>query len=387
MRKILTVVGARPQFIKASAVSRALASAGGLEEWLVHTGQHADADMSSVFFQELELPAPADHLGISGGGHGQMTGRMLERLEAVMERERPAAVLVYGDTNSTLAGALAAAKLEIPVVHVEAGLRSFKMSMPEEINRVMADRISSVLCCPTRTAVDNLSREGFPNRLAGGALLDAASEEWRRTPAPWVANVGDVMLDVLRYYRAKAEATSRVLERLGLAAGQYAVLTAHRASNTRDVAALGAILQPVVALSRHLPVVFPVHPRTAALLRAVPGMPDTTAGSGMIMIGPLSYLDFLQLQTHARATLTDSGGVQKEAFFLGVPCVTLRRETEWPETLAYGWNRLLGDPRDGPVDLFQWLQLMPHSGPPDTAPFGDGAAAPRIVDLLKALTA
>jgi UDP-GlcNAc3NAcA epimerase len=382
VRKILTVVGARPQFIKASAVSRALMSAGGLEECLVHTGQHADADMSSVFFQELELPAPVDHLGISGGGHGQMTGRMLERIEAVMERERPAGVLVYGDTNSTLAGALAAAKLGIPVVHVEAGLRSFKMSMPEEINRVMADRISSVLCCPTRTAVDNLSREGFPNPLAGGALFAGTSGEWRRTPVPWVANVGDVMLDVLRHYRAKAEATSRVLERLGLAAGQYAVLTAHRASNTRDADALGAILRPVVALAHHLPVVFPVHPRTAALLRAVPEMQDSAA-AGIIVIGPLSYLDFLQLQARARAILTDSGGVQKEAFFLGVPCVTLRNETEWPETLADGWNRLLGDARD-PVDLFQWLQSMPVSRANDPAAFGDGNAAQRVVDLLEA---
>ena len=387
MRKILTVVGARPQFIKASAVSRALVSAGGLEECLVHTGQHADADMSSVFFQELDLPAPVDHLGVSGGGHGQMTGRMLERIEAVMERERPAAVLVYGDTNSTLAGALAAAKLEVPVVHVEAGLRSFKMSMPEEINRVMADRISSVLCCPTRTAVDNLSREGFQNIMAGGALLDRASVGSRQTPTPWVANVGDVMLDVLRHYRAKAEETSRVLERLGVSAGKYAVLTAHRASNTRDPDALGAILRPVVALSRHLPVVFPVHPRTAALLRTVPEMQDAAASAGMIVTGPLSYLDFLQLQAHARAILTDSGGVQKEAFFLGVPCVTLRDETEWPETMADGRNRLLGDAREGPIDLFQWLQSMPVSGAPATAAFGDGAAAQRIVDLLKALAA
>jgi len=362
--KLLTVVGARPQFIKASAVSRCLAAAG-IHEVLVHTGQHFDDDMSEVFFRELDLRSPDHNLDVHGGNHSEMTGRMMERLHPAIDAERPDVVLVYGDTNSTLAGALSGAKCGVPVAHVEAGLRSFNRAMPEELNRVVADHVSTVLCCPTTTAVANLHREGF--------------ECGERPGGRWVVNVGDVMLDVLLHYRARAEQASDVVERLGIRAGAYAVLTIHRAENTQSIERLRLLLDPVARLSRELPVVFVVHPRTAALMQSAGEDERLARERGLMRVPPLGYLDFLQLQAHARVILTDSGGIQKEAFFLRVPCVTLRDETEWPETVAAGANRLAGTQ---PADLRDALDAgRPSSS--DLHAFGGGCAAERVVALLQ----
>jgi UDP-N-acetylglucosamine 2-epimerase len=369
----MSIVGARPQFIKASAVSRA-AAACGVEERLVHTGQHFDDEMSGVFFRELGLVPPHLNLGINGGGHGQMTGRMLQGLEPVICAERPDAVLVYGDTNSTLAGALAAAKLAIPVVHLEAGMRSRRRSMPEEINRILTDHASTVLCCPTRTGVDNLRREGFDAVLNEGALVEGT--ERMDMTRPSVANVGDLMLDVLLRYRRAAAERSRVLERLDLASRGYCLLTIHRAENTETIDALTGILDAVDAVAADVPVVFVVHPRTARLL----GAPPTSRWAGIRLVPPVSYLDFLQLQANARVILTDSGGVQKEALFLGVPCITLRDETEWPETTIGGWNRLAGSRPRGLAEVVS-TAAWPRGA--SSAAFGMGDAARRTLRLLQ----
>ena len=311
--RILTVVGARPQFIKAAPVSAALAAAG-IRECLVHTGQHFDALMSDVFFDELGIPKPAHNLEISSLGHGAMTGRMLEALERVMLAEKPAMALVYGDTNSTVAGALAAAKLHIPVAHVEAGLRSFNRRMPEEINRVVADHVSDLLLCPTSTAIANLAAEGITRGVHA---------------------VGDVMYDTTLAAVDRARGRSRILESLGLTPGSYAVATIHRAENTDDPARFARVLAWLEAAAATRPIVMPLHPRTAKLLDA-----SGRRLAGIRRIDPIGYLDMAWLTHHAAAVLTDSGGLQKEAYFHGVPCVTLRDETEWVETVEAGWNRL-----------------------------------------------
>ncbi len=341
---ILTVVGARPQLIKAAAVSRALAGTAALKERLVHIVQHFDPGMSDVFFDELGIPAPAHHLGIHGGGHGEMTGRMLIALERVMTGERPDCVLVYGDTNSTLAGAFAAAKLNIPVAHVEAGLRSFNRRMPEEINRVAADRLSDLLFCPTRASVENLAAEG----IAAGVHM-----------------VGDVMYDVTLHAGAAARARSRILERLGLSPKGYALATVHRAENTDDPAALAAVLDYLRTQAQGQPVVLPLHPRTREAAQR--------QGFGfdrLIVTEPLGFLDMHRLLANAAAVFTDSGGVQKEAYFHRVPCVTLRGETEWVETIESGWNRLWRGP-----------DYRPRRDIPD---YGDGHSAEKIVAILAA---
>ena len=312
--RILTVVGARPQFIKAAVVSRAIAGDPRATEIMVHTGQHFDANMSDIFFNELAIPAPARHLGIHGGGHGEMTGRMLTALEPAMVEMKPDMVVVYGDTNSTLAGALAAAKLRLPVAHVEAGLRSFNRTMPEEINRVLADHASDLLFCPTRAAVENLRREG----IGAG-----------------VHQVGDVMYDAALFARAAAGKRSSVVERLGLETGCYALATLHRAENTDDPRALGRALDYLKSAARERRIIFPVHPRTRAAI----------AGAGLSLTGleaiePLGYFDTHRLLQGAELVFTDSGGLQKEAYFHRVPCVTMRNETEWVETITCGWNRL-----------------------------------------------
>jgi UDP-N-acetylglucosamine 2-epimerase len=383
--KLVTIVGARPQFIKTFSVSRALAQTGKVEEILVHTGQHFDAAMSEVFFSQLGLREPDYHLGISGGGHGQMTGRMLERLEVVIEEQAPDSVLVYGDTNTTLAGALAASKLYTPVIHVEAGLRSHNRRMPEEINRVVVDHISTLLCCPTVTAVEQLNREGIERALGNGALTrsDGMSNLRNVGPdSPLVVNVGDVMLDALLHFRNIAENNSDILDRLQLSAGAYAVLTIHRAHNTSDIDSLCRLLAPVLELSVTLPIVFPAHPRTRRLLEAADEWDRLATAPGLILSEPLGYLDFLQLEANARAVLTDSGGVQKEAFFLGIPCLTLRDETEWRETVDAGRNRVVGTrPGDLAAELARVLDRAPAS--PDA--FGRGDAGNRIANLIEAI--
>lgn len=359
--KIVTIVGARPQFVKASAVSRAIAThyAGRIEEVLVHTGQHFDDNMSQVFFDELNIPAPKHHLAIYGGSHGAMTGRMLESVERVLLAEKPDWVLIYGDTNSTLAGALAAAKLHLPVAHVEAGLRSFNMKMPEEINRIVADRLSSLLFCPTETAVQNLAAEG----LTRG-----------------VHNVGDVMYDVAQFQGDRAAKHTRVLETLTLKPGEFALATCHRAENTDDGARLAAILESLAALSHDLPVVLPLHPRTAKQITQF-GLAHHL--ESLVVTEPLPFLDMMALEQAARLILTDSGGVQKEAFFFGVPCVTLRDETEWIETVELGWNRLVGTDRAA-IRAAVTDSLSRRLPAPKGHPYGTGAAARDMLGLLLA---
>ncbi|QWG14892.1 UDP-N-acetylglucosamine 2-epimerase (non-hydrolyzing) [Bradyrhizobium sediminis] len=318
--KIVTIIGARPQFIKAAALSRAIKDrfAGRVEEILIHTGQHHDDNMSKVFFDELDIPDPRHHLGISGGRHGEMTGRMLGAIEAKLIEEKPDWVLIYGDTNSTLAGALAAVKLHIPLAHVEAGLRSFNMRMPEEVNRIVSDRFSTLLFCPTATAVVNLAAEGITKG---------------------VHNVGDVMYDVALFYKTLARQQTNILARLGLEEGRYLLATCHRAENTDDPQRLSQIMQVMVELARDFPVVFPLHPRTRDLL-VTHGLSDKLASLKVTL--PLPFLDMVALEQSAHLILTDSGGVQKEAYFFGVPCVTMRDETEWIETVSLGWNKIAG---------------------------------------------
>ncbi len=350
--KITTILGARPQFIKSWAVSEALRQAQ-IAEVVVHTGQHYDANMSDQFFSELNLTAPQYHLGIGSASHGAQTGRMLEAVERILIDEKPDWVVVYGDTNSTLAGALAAAKLHIAVAHVEAGLRSFNRQMPEEVNRVLTDHVSTRLFCPSAGAARNLAREG----IAAG-----------------VSVVGDVMQDSLLHFSATARAQSRILERLAVKSGTYHVATLHRADLTDDAARLHAMLQTLADLN--VPVILPLHPRTRAKLG---GSADRfNAQSNLRIIEPLGYLDMVRLVSECQRVLTDSGGLQKEAYWLGRPCITLREETEWVETIEHGWNTLVGhDARKIGAALVK--------SPPAERPhlYGDGAAAGKIVAALR----
>lgn len=359
-KKILSVVGARPQFIKAAAVSRVLRATRGLREVLVHTGQHYDDGMSGVFFRELGIPRPDRNLGIGSSRHGAQTGRMMESLERVIAREQPDWVLVYGDTNSTLAGALAAAKLKVPVAHVEAGLRSFNRAMPEEINRVVADHVSDLLFAPTRAAVDNLRRES----IARGKIVET----------------GDVMYDAALHYGQHAARRSRILRTLRLEAGEYVLATVHRAENTDDPHRLRVIFDALARLAREIPVVVPLHPRTRKALARRGWRP----GAGLRVIEPVGYLDMVMLEQRARLLATDSGGVQKEAFFYRVPCATLRTETEWVELVHAGWNRLV--PPFAAGEVYRKLRRMlssfrrPRATP---ALYGTGDAARRIVRALR----
>jgi UDP-GlcNAc3NAcA epimerase len=359
--KLVTVTGARPQFIKAAAVSRVLRGAAGALEVLVHTGQHYDDNMSDVFFQELEIPRPRYHLGVGSGPHGAQTGKMLEAVERVLLDEKPGAVLVYGDTNSTLAGALAAAKLHIPVAHVEAGLRSFNRRMPEEVNRVLTDHLSAWLFAPTEAAVDNLAREGIP---ADRTYL-----------------VGDVMYDAALYYGARAR--EDCLGRLGLRPGEYVLTTVHRAENTDAPERLRGLFEGLSAVAEDVPVVLPLHPRTRAVLQRERLL--EACGRRLRLCEPVGYLEMVALEKHARLIATDSGGVQKEAFFYRVPCVTLREETEWVELVRLGWNRLV-PPRD--AEAVRRGVLAALAGGPGVPPpawlYGGGRAAERIAELLQA---
>lgn len=353
--KILTVIGARPQFIKAAAVSRALENTGwDVSEVMVHTGQHFDRNMSQVFFEELEIPEPKYNLGVSGGSHGRMTGRMLAGIEKVIQHECPDVVVVHGDTNSTLAGALAAVKLHCPVAHVEAGLRSFNRRMPEEINRVLTDHASTALFCPTRAAVENLKREGI-------------------TESVWLT--GDVMYDSALYYSQLAERRSDILERLSLGKGEYYLATIHRAENTDEITRLRSILQALEAVD--LQVVLPLHPRTRKTLKH-----HDLEVRNVRLLEPVSYLDMLALENHTRAIATDSGGVQKEAYFAGVPCITLREETEWVELVEAGWNRVVGTDPTAIAAAFEWAKSANRSADRQSL-YGDGHAAESIVEVLR----
>jgi UDP-N-acetylglucosamine 2-epimerase len=380
--KIVTVVGARPQFIKAGAVSRAIwgfnkrHSKKEIWEILIHTGQHYDYMMDKVFFEELELPKPTYHLGVGSSSHGKQTGMMLEKIEAVLQKEEPEVVMVYGDTNSTLAGALAAVKLHIPVAHVEAGLRSYNRDMPEEINRVLTDHLSTFLFCPTFQAVRNLQKEGIRD---GNSFL--------------VKRVGDVMYDSILYYSKLAETRSTILRDLNLLGPpnsvfrppkpklltrNYYLATLHRAENTDNPKRLQSILRALDEIGKDTPVIFPLHPRTKKMIETYHLFKKTNR---IRLIEPVSYLDTLTLERNAKAILTDSGGVQKEAYWLRVPCFTLRNETEWIETVKSGWNILVGT---GTKKILEKVSHMERRRRylKGNKIFGDGKASKKIVQMM-----
>lgn len=352
--KIVTIVGARPQFVKAAVVSRAFAKYPEIQEQIIHTGQHHDQNMSDIFFDEMEIPRPAYNLGIHGKGHGVMTGQMLEGLEGLFERHKPDRVLVYGDTNSTLAGALAAVKMHIPVAHVEAGLRSFNLQMPEEVNRILTDRVSDILFCPTATALENLHREGYP--FKGMKLLLS----------------GDVMQDAAMYYSGKSSLHSTILKELNLE--RFVLCTLHRAENTDHVERLTSILDALATIHRDIPVVLPLHPRTRKIIAAqgikVP----------LKIIDPVGYFDMLELLKQTALVMTDSGGLQKEAFFFKKHCVTLREETEWVELVNGGFNRLAGADTQRIIAASEEMMNKQSNFQVDL--YGNGQAAQRIVKEL-----
>jgi UDP-GlcNAc3NAcA epimerase len=348
--KIVSIVGARPQFVKAAAVSRVLRKRH--QEVLLHTGQHYDYEMSGIFFDGLDLPRPDVNLAVGSGGHGAQTGAMLKGIEEVLLAERPDLLLIYGDTNSTLAGALAASKLSVPIAHVEAGLRSFNRCMPEEVNRVVADHLSDLLLCPGDTAVRNLAAEGI-----------------RRN----VHLVGDVMLDVLTWAKEQlASKPSEILERLDVRPQRYILATVHRSENTDDLGRLGQILSAFNTLDE--PVVFPVHPRVRKVITGA----CYRIERHVRLIDPVGYLEMVALTGAARSVLTDSGGLQKEAYWLGVPCLTMRNETEWLETVATGWNTLVGADAEKIIEAVR--SFVPNHARP--ALYGNGFAAVKCVDLL-----
>lgn len=361
--KILTVVGARPQFVKAAVVSHALREMPGMDEVLVHTGQHYDPNMSEVFFDELRIPAPAHHLEVGSGSHGEQTGRMLGPLEAVMRDERPDWVLVYGDTNSTVAASLAAAKLHLPVAHVEAGLRAFDRRIPEEVNRVVTDQLSDLHFAPHDAAMDNLRAEGF----APGSLH----------------RVGDVMYDAALRFGGDPARRRAVLERLGLDAGGYVLATIHRPDNTDDGARLRTLCRTLAEAAEGVPVVLPAHPRTRAAMERA-GIADEVSG-WLRITDAVGYVDMLALVQDARAVVTDSGGVQKESYFFRRPCVVLRTMTEWGELVELGWNTL-ADPEtpDAVAGAIRAALSDPlgHDTPEDL--YGGGSAARRVAEILAA---
>ncbi len=355
--KIATIIGARPQFVKVAAVSRAINTHNQqhgpqrLDDIIIHTGQHYDETMSAVFFRDLEIPSPAYNLDIGSGSHGRQTAQMLMAIEEVLIQEKPDWVIVYGDTNSTLAGALAAVKLNIRIAHVEAGLRSFNRLMPEEINRVMTDHVAHLLLCPSQTAVQNLAAEGI---MQG------------------VQITGDVMADALQFAASKASVKSSILETLCLQEKGYLLATVHRAENTDNIERLNNILSAFKALEETI--VFPVHPRTRKLLKATGYHPPRHVK----IIDPVGYFDFVALEQSARIILTDSGGIQKEAYWLHVPCITLRDETEWVETVASGWNVLTGARQNRIIDAVRSFKC-PHEHLPL---YGDGKAAMHCIQAI-----
>jgi UDP-GlcNAc3NAcA epimerase len=351
--QIITILGARPQFVKASVVSQAFAQSG-IDEIIIHTGQHFDASMSDIFFKDLDLPQPSYHLGIHSLNHGAMTGRMMEQLEELIQKHKPNYVCVYGDTNSTLAGALVAAKLNISLAHIEAGLRSYNRQMPEEVNRIVTDHLAQLLFAPTPLAIECLQKEG----IIQGVHL-----------------VGDVMMDAIFTYRTKAERTSDILVTHQVTPDQFYLATIHRPVNTDDPTRLRAILDSFITLD--IPVIFPIHPRTLARIQAME-LGHYFKTDKIIAISPIGYLDMLMLESTARAIVTDSGGVQKEAYILGRPCFTMRDETEWKETIETGWNQLVQ-----PETLRESISnfALPLQTPPL---YGDGEASTKIAKVLLA---
>jgi len=364
--KLVSIVGARPQIIKAAAVSRAIVKHNkkhpnrAIIEIIVHTGQHYDENMSQVFFEELDVPEPNYNLGIGSGSHGEQTGKMLQRIEAILMKERPDWCLVYGDTNSTLAGALAAAKLHIPVAHVEAGLRSFNRRMPEEINRILTDHVSDILFCPTQTSVDNLAKEGI---------------------SEGVHQIGDVMYDCILFYTKRTKPIEQeILEKLGIQSKSYYLATVHRAENTDDGARLTGIFEALNEIAtKDRPVILPLHPRTLKYAKKH----NLEFSKCVKVIQPVSYLEMVALENNALMILTDSGGVQKEAFWLNVPCITLRNETEWVETVESGWNILAGADKHHIIDGVRCRHKRRDVSPKSI--YGNGNAANQICNVLHSL--
>lgn len=354
MIRIVTIIGARPQFIKAATISRVLQKENDIEEVIIHTGQHFDENMSKVFFDELDIPRPKYHLDINNLNHGAMTGRMLEAIEDLLIKEKADLVVVYGDTNSTLAGALAASKLHIPVAHVEAGLRSFNMKMPEEINRILTDRISSYLFCPTKAAINNLKKEGFDH-------LDCH-----------IVNTGDVMYDAALYYTSKARKPNTDIP------DRFVLATLHRAENTDDPDRLRNIFDALNIISEHIPVIMPVHPRTRNFLTKHNMI---NSNSGLVILEPVGYLNMIYLLKNCTMVMTDSGGLQKEAYFFEKPCITLRTETEWVELLENGINLLGGYNSDIILNYYHHFMNLKINFPLNL--YGDGNAAEKIVKYIK----
>lgn len=354
--KILTIIGARPQFVKAAALSREIKKHTELTEVIVHTGQHFDANMSDIFFEEMDIPKPHYNLNINGLSHGAMTGQMLEKLEEVMLTEKPDVVLVYGDTNSTIAGALAAKKLHIKVAHVEAGLRSFNMQMPEEINRILTDRISDWLFCPTDTAIKNLENEGYKN-----------------IPCE-IIKTGDVMEDAALFYAYKAREKSTIIQRLNLSGKGFILATIHRAENTDNKSNLSEIIHALNVLHETVVVVVPLHPRTKKLIEQHQLKPNFT------IVEPLGYFDMIMLLKQCSLVITDSGGLQKEAYFFGKFCVTTREQTEWVELVGNGYNSIAGTNSKTIIKLAQ--QALTATFPNKQNLYGNGHACENICKVL-----
>jgi len=349
--KLITIVGARPQFIKAAAVSREIAKHDDIQEIIIHTGQHFDANMSDIFFEEMSIPKPDYNLDINGLGHGAMTGQMLEKIEEVLIKEQPDWVLVYGDTNSTIAGALAAKKLHIKVAHVEAGLRSFNMAMPEEVNRILTDRISNILFCPTDAAIENLEKEGYKN-------IDIQIEK-----------SGDVMQDAAMFYTKIAKAPNFEIP------NEFVLATIHRAENTDDLSRLKSIFDAYAEIAKEMPIILPLHPRTANILKR-----EGMSAENVKIIEPVGYLEMVYLLEHCKLVMTDSGGLQKEAFFFKKPCITLRDETEWVELVSNGFNTIVGADKTKILEAFKNQQYDLNF---DIDLYGNGAASGNIINALK----
>jgi UDP-GlcNAc3NAcA epimerase len=359
MKKIVTILGARPQFVKAAVLSRIIVKYNAVEEVIIHTGQHYDANMSDIFFEEMEIPKPKYNLAINGMSHGAMTGQMLVEIEAVLMKEKPDLVVVYGDTNSTLAGTLAAKKLNIKVVHVEAGLRSFNMKMPEEINRILTDRISDLLLCPTDTAIENLQKEGFTN-----------------LPAKMV-KCGDIMKDAVEYYSKISEEKSSIISRLKLVPNEFVLATIHRQENTDDLKKLQEIFEGLQLISNEKQVVMPLHPRTKAILT------QHQLNYGIQIIDPVGYFDMLELLKKCNLVVTDSGGLQKEAFFNKKHCIIAREETEWVELVANGFAKIVGSDKEKMLQSFHNYQDLTANFEMDL--FGENVGEKIYEEILKML--
>jgi UDP-GlcNAc3NAcA epimerase len=359
MKKIVTILGARPQFVKAAVLSRIIVKYNAVEEVIIHTGQHYDANMSDIFFEEMEIPKPKYNLAINGMSHGAMTGQMLVEIEAVLMKEKPDLVVVYGDTNSTLAGTLAAKKLNIKVVHVEAGLRSFNMKMPEEINRILTDRISDLLLCPTDTAIENLQKEGFTN-----------------LPAKMV-KCGDIMKDAVEYYSKISEEKSSIISRLKLVPNEFVLATIHRQENTDDLKKLQEIFEGLQLISNEKQVVLPLHPRTKAILT------QHQLNYGIQIIDPVGYFDMLELLKKCNLVVTDSGGLQKEAFFNKKHCIIAREETEWVELVANGFAKIVGSDKEKMLQSFHNYQDLTANFEMDL--FGENVGEKIYEEILKML--